>query len=203
VPERLGSDKINRRQFPNSVARQEALRMNIVAAILYVLIVIVSWFLQLVGLPGNWLIVATAAAYAWLVTDGSRAALGWQAVALLVVLALVGELVEFLAGAMGAAKAGGSRRGTVLAIVGSLVGGIVGLFVGIPIPVIGSLVSAILFGGVGAMIGAILGESWKGRDFDTSLEVGKAAFVGRLLGTVGKQIVCTLLVIVALGAMLL
>ena len=34
-----------------------------------------------------------------------------------------------------------------------------------------------------AMIGAFLGESWKGRDFDASLEVGKAAFVGRLLGS--------------------
>ena len=177
--------------------------MNIVAAVFYVLIVLVSWLVQLVGLPGNWLIVVTAAIYAWLIADGSRAALGWQAVALLVVLALLGELVEFLAGAMGAAKAGGSRRGTVLAIVGSLVGGIVGLFVGIPIPVIGSLVSAILFGGLGAMVGAFLGESWKGRDFDTSIQIGKAAFIGRLLGTVGKQIVCTLMVIVALGAMLL
>jgi uncharacterized protein YqgC (DUF456 family) len=177
--------------------------MNIVAAVFYVLIVLASWPVQLIGLPGNWLIVITAGLYAWLVPEASRAAISWQAVALLIVLALVGELVEFLAGALGAAKAGASRRGTALAIAGSLVGGIVGLFVGIPIPVIGSLVSAILFGGIGAMVGAVLGESWKGRDFDTSIQIGKAAFVGRLLGTVGKQIVCTLMVIVALGAMLL
>ncbi len=177
--------------------------MNILAAIVYVLAILANWLVQLVGLPGNWGIVVVAALYAWLVADGSRAAVSWQAVGLLIGLALVGELAEFLAGALGAAKAGGSRRGVALAIVGSLVGGVVGLFVGIPIPVIGSLVSAIILGGVGAMIGAILGESWKGRDFDTSFEIGKAAFVGRLLGTAAKMVVCTLMVIVALGSMLL
>ena len=53
------------------------------------------------------------------------------------------------------------------------------------------------------MVGAFLGESWKGRDFDTSIEIGKAAFIGRILGTVAKVAICTLMVIVGLGAMFL
>lgn len=177
--------------------------MTFLYAAVFVLVLIVSWIAQLVGLPGNWLIVMTAALYAWLLPGEHATAVGWWAVGILLALAAVGEIVEFAAGAMGVSTAGGSRRGAMLAIVGSLVGGIVGLFVGLPIPIVGSLVSAVLFGGIGALVGAMLGEGWKGRDFDSSLHVGKAAFIGRMLGTVAKMIVCTLMVVVVLGALVL
>ncbi len=177
--------------------------MSILAAVLFTVVLVVAWIAQLVGLPGNWLIVAAAAVYAWLVPADAWTAISWRAVVILVVLAVVGEIVEFAAGALGVSGAGGSRRGALLAIVGSLAGGVVGLFVGLPIPVVGSLVSAVVFGGFGALAGAMLGETWKGRDFDTSLEIGKAAFVGRMLGTVAKLVVCTLMVVVGLGALVL
>ncbi len=177
--------------------------MGILAAILFVVVLVASWLAQLVGLPGNWAIVTVAALYAWLLPGEHLTAIGWRAVGILLALAVLGEIVEFAAGAVGVSTAGGSRRGAVLAIAGSLVGGIVGLFIGLPIPVIGSLVSAVLFGGLGALAGAVLGETWKGRDFDASLEIGKAAFLGRLLGTVAKMVVCTLMVVVALGALAL
>jgi uncharacterized protein YqgC (DUF456 family) len=172
--------------------------MSILTAVVFVLALFVGWMLQLVGLPGTWLIVAVAAAYAWLI---SPEAIGWPAIATLVVLAVVGEVFEFLAGALGVASAGGSRRGAVLAIMGSIVGGIVGIFAGLPIPVVGSLAGAVLFGAVGALVGAVIGETWKGRDLDTSLDIGKAAFVGRVLGTAAKIIVCTLMVVVAVAAL--
>jgi len=177
--------------------------MEYLAAICLAGVLAVSWVLQLLGLPGTWLIVAAAALYAWLVPADAWTAIGWWAVGFLVALAVLGEILEFVAGALGVTKVGGSRRGAVLAIVGSLAGAIVGLFVGLPIPVIGSLVSAVLLGGLGALAGAMLGEMWKGRDFDTSLTVGKAAFVGRLLGTVAKLVICTLMVVVTLGALVL
>jgi uncharacterized protein YqgC (DUF456 family) len=177
--------------------------MGILAAIVFVVVLVGAWLVQLVGLPGNWAIVIIAALYAWLLPGEHATAIGWRAVGILLALAVLGEIVEFAAGAMGVSTAGGSRRGAVLAIAGSLVGGIVGLFVGLPIPVVGSLVSAVLFGGLGALVGAMLGETWKGRDFDASLEIGKAAFLGRLLGTVAKMVICTLMVVVALGALAL
>ena len=111
---------------------------------------------------------------------------------------VVSSLIGYMAAQAAAAPAGGFKD-----LHGLITGAIVGLGVGLVVFFIIWLVSAILFGGIGAMVGAVLGESWKGRDFDTSIQIGKAAFVGRLLGTVGKQIVCTLMVIVALGAMLL
>jgi uncharacterized protein len=174
--------------------------MHILAAIALTLITIVGWLSQLLGLPGNWIIVVAAALYAWLLPSDGRLAIGWNTVVALAALAVVGEVVEFAAGALGVSKVGGSRRGAVLALVGSMVGGVVGLVVGVPIPIIGSLAAALIFGGVGAMVGAMLGESWLGRDFESSLEVGKAAFVGRMLGTLGKLIVGSVMVVVVLLA---
>lgn len=174
--------------------------MSIVAAILLILILAVGWLAQLIGLPGNWLIVVAAAVYAWWVGPEAATAIGWNTVIALVLLAVLGEVVELAAGAAGVAKVGGSRRSAVLAIAGSMVGSLVGFVVGLPIPLVGSLAAAILFGGVGALVGAMLGESWKGRDFDASLDVGKAAFIGRVLGTVAKMIISSIMVAVTLAA---
>jgi uncharacterized protein YqgC (DUF456 family) len=79
--------------------------------------------------------------------------------------------------------------------VGSLLGGIVGLFV--PIPVIGQIVGPIVCAGLGALAGAVIGEQWKGRDLDESLNIGHAAFWGRLIGTLGKILVgCVMLALI-------
>jgi len=113
-------------------------------------------------------------------------------------LAVAGEVVEFLAGALGATRAGGSRRGAVMALGGSLAGGVFGMFAALPIPLVGPLVGAVLFGALGALAGAVLGEQWKGKDLDESLRVGHAAFWGRLLGTLGKALVGAVMVLVVL-----
>src|SRR3954469_16253656 len=101
--------------------------MTFVWAAVFVLAVLVFWFLNLVGLPGNWMIVAATALYAWLMPGDTRAAVGWSVVAVLAGLALVGELLELAAGAAGVKRAGGSRRGAVLALVGSVAGAITGV----------------------------------------------------------------------------
>jgi uncharacterized protein YqgC (DUF456 family) len=177
--------------------------LNILAALILAVVVVASWFMQLLGLPGNWLIVAAAFGYAWLFPSDSVWAIGRETVIALVLLALLGEAVEFVAGAAGVAKVGGSRRSAVLALLGSLIGGVLGAVIGLPIPVVGSLVAAVVFGSTGAMVGAFLGESWKGRDFDMSLAVGKAAFVGRVLGTLAKMIVASIMIAVTLAALVL
>jgi uncharacterized protein YqgC (DUF456 family) len=177
--------------------------MMLLWAGLMFLVLLGGWALNLFGLPGNWLNVAAAAVYAWLVPGQHRLSISWWVVGAALVLAILGELFEFLAGAMGAAKVGGSRRGAVLAIFGSLVGGVLGATIGVPIPVIGSIVGILLFAGLGAMAGAIAGEFWKGRDWETSIKIGHAAFWGRLLGTAGKLAVGTLIVGIVLAALAL
>jgi len=172
-------------------------------ATLLFLILVAGWALNLFGLPGNWINVAATVIYAWLLPGEQRLSISWWVVGVALLLAVVGEVLEFAAGAMGVAKLGGSRRGAMLAIAGSLLGGIFGATVGVPIPVIGSIVGILLFAGLGAMAGTVVGEFWKGRDWDGSLRIGRAAFWGRLLGTAGKLVMGTILVLVVLGALLL
>ncbi|MFN0053119.1 MAG: DUF456 family protein [Planctomycetales bacterium] len=138
------------------------------------------------ALPGNWVIVALTALFAWLVQDPSGGGVSWSCVVAVTVLAVVGEIVEFVAGAAGAARSGGSRRGILLSIVGAMLGSIAGAVIGVPIPLIGSLIAAVGGGALGAFAGAYLGETWKGRSEEERVVIGRAALVGRLLGTVGK-----------------
>ena len=154
------------------------------AAIL--LAVNLAWlFLTLLGLFGNWMMIVSVLLVLWWrwVPDASLSEQMFHPATLivLVVLAVVGELLEFLLSAAGARKAGGSRFGALMSLVGSVVGGIVGTFA-IPIPVIGTLLGAC----GGAFAGALIGELMLGRQMGDSLRSGEGAAVGRLLGTVGK-----------------
>lgn len=176
--------------------------MDFVWAAILLIILAVCWVLTLLGMPGNWIIILAAVGYLFVVPAESPVAIGWTTVIVLLVLAVLGELLEFLAGALGVTKAGGSRRGAALALIGSLVGGVVGLFVGVPIPIVGPLFGAVLLAAAGAFAGAIMGEHWKGRDLDESLKIGQAAFWGRLLGTVAKTAVGAIMVGVVIMSMI-
>jgi uncharacterized protein len=171
--------------------------------LLLIVVLLASWVLTLLGMPGNWLMVAATATYAYLMPSESAASIGWKVVAVLFVLAALGEIIEFLAGSVGAARAGGSKRGAVLALLGSIIGGIIGIFIGMPIPLAGPIFAALLFAAGGAMTGAILGEFWAGRNLDVSWQIGKAAFLGRLLGTLGKMLIGAVMVALVVAALVL
>ncbi len=172
-------------------------------ALLLVATSLLAWLLNLVTLPGNWIVVGAVALFAWLLPEAAGRGITWTTVFVLLGLAVAGEVVEFVAGAAGAARQGASRRAIVLSIVGAIVGSIVGLGVGTPIPILGSLIMAVLGGAVGAFAGAYLGEVWKGRDEPERLAAGRGAFFGRIWGTVGKLAVgAVMLAIVAYDAFL-
>ena len=152
--------------------------------------------------PGNWLVVAGAGLAWWWFPPAERTHVGLTAVMIIIAVAVLGEILEFIAGALGANRLGGTRRGTLLAIVGSIAGAITGLFFGalIPIPLVGPVIVSLLFGASGAFAGAVAGERWAGKDWDTSFQIGNAAFWGRLLGTVGKAVCGTVAAIVLIVA---
>jgi uncharacterized protein YqgC (DUF456 family) len=79
-----------------------------------------------------------------------------------------------------------------------MIGSLIGAALGFPVPVIGPLIGVLLCGGAGAAAGAMLGEKWKGREFDDSIPVGTAAFWGRILGTVAKSSVGLGMIVVAM-----
>lgn len=165
-------------------------------AVLLVLGVMAAWAANLVSLPGNWLAAGLVGLYAWLAPGESMLTLGVPTIVAAVVFAGLGELVEFLAAALGAKRGGGGWRSSAGALVGSVVGALLGVILGMPIPLFGPLIAAVLFAALGAMLGAMVGERTTGKEWHETLEVGSAAFSGRLIGTIGK-LACGALIIVA------
>lgn len=156
------------------------------AAALLLVIGAAAWLLTLVTLPGNWLVVAAAAVFAWLIPEQAGQGISWTTVGVLLVLAVIGEIIEFASGAIGTARQGASRRAVALSLVGAFVGSLAGLAVGVPIPVVGPLLMAVVGGAAGAYVGAYLGEWWMGRSGSARMAAGQGAFAGRIWGTVGK-----------------
>jgi uncharacterized protein YqgC (DUF456 family) len=173
---------------------------NIFAILILIFAVGLGWLLTLVAMPGNWLIIGTAAIYAWLGPQTGVAQLQWETVVALIVLAIVGEIAEFLAGVVGARRAGGSPRSAIYSLIGSLVGAIGGATVGLPIPVVGSAIGAVVGGAVGAFAGAAYAEHSLGEHMDKSMKVGRAAFWGRLIGTGAKSLVASVMAVMTIVA---
>lgn len=147
----------------------------------YAILVIVmlgGLVLNVLTLPGNWLMLLATFLYGWLT--------GWVYVGavtliVLLVLASLGELVEFLAAGRAASKVGGSRWGTVGAILGGLIGAI--LLTGlIPIPILGTLAGVL----IGTFVGATAGEYIAGKEVAEMVAIGAVATKGRLYGTLLK-----------------
>lgn len=143
-----------------------------------------AWASNFFSLPGNWLMLMFAIVYKMVVPAEAVPRLSWTVVALCALLAILGEVWEFMAGAAGAARQGGSPRGAVMAIVGSLAGSIGGALVGVPVPVVGPMIGALVGGAVGAFAGAYIGEHRK--PHLERMSISKGALLGRLFGTAGK-----------------
>jgi uncharacterized protein YqgC (DUF456 family) len=139
------------------------------------------------GLPGTWLQVLGLVGYAF-ATDFRT--VGTVPIVLVLVLAVIGEVVEFVLGGRYARKYGGSKR----AAWGAILGGLVGAFVGVPIFLVGSVIGAF----VGAFAGAALLELTRSPDHRAALRVGWGAFVGRLVATAAKSAIGVAIAAVAL-----
>jgi uncharacterized protein len=148
--------------------------------VLYLLLLtamVISLFLTILQLPGLWLILAFCAGYAW-ATGGAY--IGVWTLVILLALAAVGEVLETLAAAAGAKKAGATKTGMLLAIVGAFVGGVV--FTVLTVPVLGTLIGVC----VGAFFGGFAGDVLRGRRQDQAVRSGIGAAIGRVFGTIIK-----------------
>jgi uncharacterized protein YqgC (DUF456 family) len=144
--------------------------------VLFYIYLFVALALNIVGLPGNWILVATAAVVALVPHFGD---LTWTYFFVILGLALLGEAIESLLGLVVVAKKGGTRWG----VFGSFLGGIGGVVVGSAVaPPFGGVV----LGFVGAFAGAVAGEYIREQRGDQAVRVGFWAFVGRSLAIMGK-----------------
>ncbi|MDP6542250.1 MAG: DUF456 domain-containing protein [Phycisphaerales bacterium] len=158
--------------------------ITIVVIILFAFISALCVLLAMLGLAGTWIMVALALGIELLDSYwGDGETWGWTTLGICFGLAIVGEIMEMGAGALGVKVGGGSRRGMIGAIIGGIVGGIA-LTPFIPIPVIGTLIGAV----IGTFSGAIIGEVTH-KDPSTVGSIAKSATgatIGRILGVLGK-----------------
>ncbi len=150
----------------------------VVAALL--MVVNTAWLgLVLLRLPGVWLMVLSACLAAWWQADEGMFSLVTLGVVLF--LAILGEVLEFLAGVVGSKRAGGTRWGAAGAVLGSIAGGLAGTFL-LPVAVLGSVIGAC----AGACLGAVGMELAVGRRIDAAVRSGRGAGVGTFGGILAK-----------------
>lgn len=118
-------------------------------------------------LPGTPLMLAGMILAAWL-DNFNR--IGAFSIAALVVLTILSQLADFLAGSLGAKRAGASKQ----AIWGATLGSIAGMFAGLP----GML--------LGPFIGAAVGELIAEQDLLKAGKVGVASWLGLVAGMAAK-----------------
>jgi uncharacterized protein YqgC (DUF456 family) len=135
--------------------------------------------LVLFGIPGNWLMVLSTCLFAWWRWDRGIFS-GWTLI-VITALALTGELVEFLAGMLGARGSGASWRASIAAVFGAIFGALFGTFM-IPVLFLGTVLGASV--GAGLAVWAI--EVARGERSEHSLRRGVGAGIGEFVGIASK-----------------
>ncbi len=138
-------------------------------------VIILSLILIVLGMPGLWIMVASAVTYN-LIVPGDP--IGWVTLVIVGVLALVAELLDISLTGRYARRYGGSRRAGWGAIIGSIVGAVVGF----PVPIIGPVIGAF----IGSFVGALIAEFTGGSSAGDATRVAKGALIGRVVSTVLK-----------------
>lgn len=158
---------------------------------LLTLVLFASLILIALGLPGLWVMIASAVVYNLMAPTDP---ISWITIVGIAVLGLVAEVIEFTLSGKYARKYGGSRR----AGWGAMIGGMVGAFLGFPIPIVGPLIGAF----VGSFVGALAGELSVGSGAAASTRAATGALIGRALATAMKMAVgCTIAAWIFFAAM--
>jgi uncharacterized protein YqgC (DUF456 family) len=144
------------------------------------------------GLPGLWVMVAAVLVYSF-VEPGQ---IGIPTLVVVFALAVLAEVLEFLAAGKYARKYGGSKR----AGWGAIIGGIAGAIIGVPIPIIGSVIGAF----VGSFAGALVAEMTLGAKMGDATRVAKGALIGRAIATalkvaIGVALLAWVVIVLAVG----
>ncbi|HEY4329894.1 MAG TPA: DUF456 family protein [Phycisphaerae bacterium] len=98
--------------------------LNILLDLLVLAISLAAISLNVISLPGNWIILILAAGLS-LLHKGTHP--HWAVLILILVILLLAELAEFLSGMIGTKKFGGSTAASYAAIGGAVLGGLIGI----------------------------------------------------------------------------
>lgn len=145
-------------------------------------IIAVAWLgvlLTLVLLPGMWLAVLVAIAGQFVTHEPL---MSWWTIGAAAFIAGLGEIVETFASAAGAKRFGASKAGMTAAVVGSFAGALGGTIL-IPIPVVGTLIGALLGAGLSTVVveRGTTEKTWK-----QSAAAGGGAAAGKAVSVFAK-----------------
>lgn len=146
-------------------------------------------WLNLLSLPGNWLMLGVLALAAWLGPDGR---ITWGFVGLMGAAAVLGEVLELAAQLIGGKRGGASGAGNFGGIVGSIAGAIILAPFGLGL---GSLAGALF----GAWIGCFIVERLRQESHQRAAEAAWGAFWGRSFGLVGKSAIGATIIVMSIG----
>jgi len=136
------------------------------------------------ALPGTVLVWAGIVLGAW-IDDFQR--VGTTTLVVVTVLAALAWVLDYVAGLLGARKAGASRQ----ALLGAAIGTVAGLFMG----VVGVLFMP--------LVGAALGEYLAQKDQARAVRVGVATWLGIMLGLLAKVVLAFIMVGLFVAALLI
>ena len=148
----------------------------LIANIVFVLVLLSGIVMTLMGLPGNILILLTALAYGYY---DHFEMMNYAVLVIVFGLFIIGEIIEFIAGLLGAKRENASKRAMFAPFIGTIIGGIWGTAI---LPIIGSLLGAL----VGAFIAAALAEFSKTKDVTRAKRVAQSVIKGQIWGIVIK-----------------
>jgi len=135
-------------------------------------------------LPGVPLVLVGAALAAWI---RGFDVVGVMPLVWIAVLAILAQVVDFVAGAVGARMGGAGRAGFWGGVLGSLIGLIW-------FPPIGFL--------LGALVGAVAAEVVAGRSLPDAWRAGLGAFVGTIGGVAAKALILVAMAVVMIPVLL-
>jgi uncharacterized protein YqgC (DUF456 family) len=131
------------------------------------------------ALPGTALVLAGAVLGAW-IDDFNRVSVG--TLGLIALLAVLAWALDFVAGWLGAQRAGASRQ----ALLGAALGTVLGLFMG--------LVGVLFMPLVGAAVGEWLARRHHPEPAGRAVRVGVATWLGILAGMLAKVVLACMMV---------
>jgi uncharacterized protein YqgC (DUF456 family) len=160
---------------------------------LYIAIILISAFVSVVlasiGLAGTFIVWAGILTCSMI--DGFNT-VGYWLILLFFILAVIGEVVEYISGIAGAKKFGSSKKGMIGAVVGGMVGA--GIFSVLLIG-IGTVVGVF----VGTFFGAFIGEYIAGKDMISSSKASFGAFLGRIAAIAFKIFIIIIITITSIA----
>ena len=161
--------------------------LQYVVALLFFVLGAVCVVLVVIQLPGTWIMLGLAGVIEYAdrlyLPDDRSQTFGWWVLGGALLVAVIGEIIELVAGVGGARKGGATARG----MWGALIGGVVGIFVFTPlfffIPLFGTFFGAVMGTFVGAIIGELTAEK---STVKGTMKPALWATIGRVVGTTSK-----------------